>query len=98
MENQKEMFENEQQAKMSPEEMAQRRMEMMRFYETQMPLMKLQKEYEVMAADIEEARARRIRAVMMIGQMTSPPSENAGVEPESEEAPSTGNRKLKTKQ
>ena len=98
MENQKEMFENEQQqAKMSPEEMAQRRMEMMRFYETQMPLMKLQKEYEVMAADIEEARARRIRAVMMIGQMTAPPSEQSEVEPDQEEAPSTGNRKLKTK-
>lgn len=94
MENQKENVIGDQKA-MSPEEMTHRRVEMMNFYQTQMPLLTLQKEYETLAADIEEARARRMRAVIMMGQMTAPPSnEVESDEPTDDTAPT---RKLKTK-
>jgi len=102
MENQTEMFPGGEQKKLSPEEMAFRRQEMIAFYETQLPLMKLQKEYEVLAADIEEARTRRVRAVIMLGQMTAPPENKAEGEDEDfeenikEGAPMAATRKLKT--
>ena len=102
MENQTEMFPGGEQKKLSPEEMAFRRQEMIAFYETQLPLMKLQKEYETLAADIEEARSRRVRAVIMLGQMTVPPenlaNEDEDLEDESKEEgePTARTRKLKT--
>lgn len=49
---------------------------MKKFYDQQIPFLKKQKEYEMLLADIEEARAKRITMSMRIAQiMAGPPEE-----------------------
>lgn len=49
---------------------------MKKYYEEQLPLLKKQKEYEGLLADIEESRAKRLTMTMRIAQiMAGPPKE-----------------------
>lgn len=89
---------SEQQPAYTPEQLKEMRTSMMKHYEQQIPLLKKQKDYEVLLADIEEARARRMEmtirlARMMAGPPPSPPQEsdeNKETQPEKKE------RKLRT--
>jgi len=53
---------------LSQEEVAQRRKEITEFYETNIPHLKVQKEYEELLRDIELARAQRVEAQVFLAQ------------------------------
>lgn len=71
-------MENTQMPELSPEEIAARKEEMLSFYKDQIEFLKVQIEFETLTADIEEARLRRLVAMVRQAQIQSPP------EPESE--------------
>lgn len=55
-------------------ELQEYRENMKKYYDVQIPLLKKQKEYEVLLADIEEARAKRVTMSVRIAQiMAGPP-------------------------
>lgn len=56
-------------------ELQEYRENMKKFYDTQIPLLKKQKEYELLLADIEEARAKRVTMSMRIAQIMAGPPE-----------------------
>jgi len=56
-------------------ELQEYRENMKKYYDVQISLLKKQKEYEVLLADIEEARAKRISMNIRIAQMMAPPPE-----------------------
>ena len=56
-------------------ELQEYRENMKKFYDTQIPLLKKQKEYEMLLADIEEARAKRVTMSMRIAQVMAGPPE-----------------------
>lgn len=60
---------------LTQEEVAQRRQEITDFYETNIPHLKIQKEYEELLRDIELARAQRIEAQAFLAQALSRPEE-----------------------
>jgi len=57
------------------EEIQEMRERMQSYYENQIPFLQKQKEYEMLLADIEQARARRIEMTIRIAQMTMGPQE-----------------------
>ena len=69
------------------EEADKRREEITKYYESQIPYLKVHAEYERLMADIEESRAKRLQSQAFLAQ-----AYEAMEEPESEEKP-----KLKTK-
>jgi hypothetical protein len=60
---------NPQEQEMTPEQMKEMRAKMHAYYEEQLPLVRLQSEYEKSLADIEEARARRITMSIRIAEL-----------------------------
>jgi len=54
---------------MEKEDMEIRRREITAFYESNIPHLKVQKEYEELLCAIEETRARRIQAVMFMAEV-----------------------------
>ncbi len=56
-------------------ELSDYRENMKKFYDQQVTLLKKQKEYEVLLADIEEARAKRLTMSMRIAQIMAGPPE-----------------------
>lgn len=58
---------------MSPEQIAKMRKNMLDYYNEQIPFLKKQKEYEILVADIEEARARRMTMTIRMAQMMAGP-------------------------
>lgn len=54
---------------MEKEDMEIRRREITAFYESNIPHLKVQKEYEKLLCIIEETRARRIQAVMFMAEV-----------------------------
>ena len=56
------------QREMTKEELAARRAEITKFYKESISHLKVQKEYEVLLMEIEEARAKRIQAQMFLAQ------------------------------
>lgn len=79
----------------TPEEIKQMRTNMQAYYKEQLPLVKIQAEYEKYLADIEEARARRISMNIRIAQMMTPPSEPTGESDSESEGTEKKERKLK---
>lgn len=79
----------------TPQEIAEMRERMQSYYETQIPFLTKQKDYETLLMDIEIARARRIEATIRIAQMTMGPEneEEQDMQKEVEEKPKE--RKLK---
>lgn len=70
--------EQDQDREPTPEELAEYREKMNKFYEEQLPLLRLQKEYETLLADIEEAKTRRVTMVIRQAQMLTPPAQPPG--------------------
>lgn len=73
MENVNQQVDQEDKNPLTPEEILERRKVMLAFYNDQKPLLEAQKLNENLMADIEEARLRRVRATLTIGQMMAPP-------------------------
>jgi len=70
MSNQQEMF--------TPEQIEEKKAELMAFYSEQIEVLQLQKDYETLATEIEELRARRLMAQMRQAQIIAPaPDEDA---------------------
>lgn len=70
-----------QQKEMSPEEMAERKAKLTKFYKEQIEFLKVQLEYETLVADVEDQRARATYAQVKVGQMLAgPPKEEPNTE------------------
>lgn len=54
-------------------EIAEIHAQRIKFYKEQLPELKLQKEYECLLADIEEARLKKTTMIIRYIQLTSPP-------------------------
>ena len=59
---------SEEQAQLSKEQLAARRKEITDFYKSNIPHLKVQKEYEELLTEIEELRAKRVQAQMFLAQ------------------------------
>lgn len=67
---------NNPQQELSPEEIKARKEEMLAFYDNEIPFLEKRAKYEMLLADIDEARTRRLMAnVQMASMMTGPESE-----------------------
>lgn len=66
---------NQQEREPTEAELKAYREKMIQYYEEQIPLLKSQKEYETLLADIEEARAKRITMTMRIAQVMAGPAQ-----------------------
>ena len=94
----------EQEAKQpTPEELKAMRDRMIKYYKDQIPVLKVQAEYEKLLADIDEDRTRRMTMLIRMAQMQAGPpqedEEESSPESNLEEAPkqpAKGPRKLKT--
>ena len=99
MENQQEQMEN-----LTPEQLAERKEEMKKFFEEALPYLKAQAEYEKLLADISENKLKRLQydhqyAVTMYQINNPEPLEEdlneEGAELEGRINPETAKRKLK---
>lgn len=80
----------EQQRALTPEEITQRKKEMEEYYDTEIPFLTKQLQYEMIITQLEEARARRCTAQLTIANiMAKAPEEPEEPKEESKE------RKLK---
>lgn len=77
MENQQEMF--------TPEQIEEKKAELMSFYKEQIEVLQLQKDYETLATEIEELRARRLVAQMRQAQIMAPAPQEGDDAPETPE-------------
>lgn len=57
----------------SQQEMEARQKEVNAFYETQIPFLKVQKEYETLVTELEELELRRLIARVKAAQIMAPP-------------------------
>ena len=64
-------------AELTEEQIAERREKITEFYNSHIPHLKVQSEYEELLTKIEENRARRLQAQVMIAQMYSNQNESA---------------------
>lgn len=69
-----------QQPEPTEKDLQEYRENMKKFYDVQIPMLKKQKEYELLLADIEEARAKRITMSMRIAQIMAGPPEKPSEE------------------
>jgi len=65
----------------TPEETNKARKELYAYYNHQCDLLRRQKEYEYLLADIEDAKCRRMMSIIKMAQMTAVPKENAASNP-----------------
>lgn len=85
------------QEELTPEQVAELKANMTAYYNDQIPMLELQLKTEALAADLEEARLRRIVATMRIAQIMAGPKEDPEAKQSQEElAEFKKERKLKT--
>jgi len=63
----------------TPEELAQMRAKLKIYYKEQIEVLKCQKEYETLLSDIEDARLKRLLAIMKMAQLKLQPEEKDAV-------------------
>jgi len=88
---------------LTPEQMEEKKKEMMAFYEESMPYLEAQFKYEKVLADIDEVRLKRTQIQMQFAMLAQQNPEmeeveeehEAPVKPIKEEAEPTSSRKLK---
>jgi hypothetical protein len=78
MSNQQEMF--------TPEQIEEKKAELMSFYKEQIEVLQLQKDYETLATEIEELRTRRLMAQVRQAQIVAPGPDEDGPETPEESA------------
>lgn len=76
------MSQSENQQELSPEQIAEYKKATLAFYKERMAFLKTQREYEVLCADIEEAKLRALIARIKYAQITSPELESEEEEEE----------------
>ena len=82
--------------KLSPEEMDKRQRDMDKFFKEQITFLTTQRDYEAVMTEIEELRARRVRAQMMVANaLASAPPEPQENEEEKGPVDDPKERKLK---
>ena len=64
---------DQEEKKMSPQEIAAMHVKMTEYYTKQNKLLKLQRDYETYAADIEDARLRGMTARIRLSHLLAPP-------------------------
>lgn len=74
MQNQQEMF--------TPEQIEEKKAELIAFYKEQIEVLQLQKDYETLATEIEELRTRRLMAQVRQAQIVAPAPEDGPETPE----------------
>ena len=79
---------------LSPEELASKKEEMLKFYKDSMPYLQAQFDYEELLSQIDEMRLKRTQIQMAYAQMMAPPEEDDDTMPQPEK--SSKKRKLKT--
>jgi hypothetical protein len=60
----------------TPEELAQMRGKLKIYYREQIEVLKYQKEYEILLADIDEARLKRMTSIVRMAQLQNQPKED----------------------
>jgi len=65
--------EAQQEAPKTPQEVAALHRKMIEYYNKQIPVLKVQSQYEELAADIEESRLRRATATMRLAHLMAGP-------------------------
>jgi hypothetical protein len=78
MQNQQDMF--------TPEQIEEKKAELMAFYREQIEVLQLQKDYETLATEIEELRTRRLMAQVRQAQIVAPGPDEDGPETSEESA------------
>lgn len=63
---------------LTPEEIARRKDEMIRYFKGEMEFLTAQKEYQQVVTELEELRARHVRAQIMIANALAPEPEPEG--------------------
>lgn len=63
---------------LTPEEIARRKEEMIRYFKGEMDFLTAQKEYQQVVTELEELRARHVRAQIMIANALAPEPEPEG--------------------
>jgi len=61
---------------LSPEELAQKKEDMLKFYTDSMPYLEAQLSYETKLSEIDEMRLKRTQIQMAYAQMMSPPEDD----------------------
>jgi hypothetical protein len=89
-ENQNQTDSLKEQRQLTAEEIKLQEKTIVEFYSNQVKILKHQKEYETILAEIEEARLRRIKATYTIAAITAPPAE------ENEEVSENSERPVRT--
>ena len=80
---------------LSPEELAAKKEEMLKFYKESMPYLQAQFDYEELLSQIDEMRLKRTQIQMAYAQMMAPPEEEPMPKEASVHEPAK-KRKLKT--
>lgn len=70
----------------SHEEMQERQAELHAYYESQIPFLQVQKEYETLVTELEELEARRIMTRVKLAQIMAPPPKESAPGEETSEA------------
>ena len=78
---------------LSPEELATKKEEMLKFYKDSMPYLQAQFDYEELLSQIDEMRLKRTQIQMAYAQMMAPPEQEDSM-PQPEKT--SKKRKLKT--
>lgn len=72
----------EQEKPLSREEMEARQTELQNYYQSQIPFLKTQLEYQTLVVELEELDVRRARAMVMMGQIMAPAPKPEDGEPQ----------------
>ena len=64
-----------QQENLSPEELAEKKDEMLKFYQDSLPYLEAQFKYEKVLADLDEVRFKRTQIQMQYAMMMAPPED-----------------------
>ena len=90
---------NNQEEELTPEQIKALRENMTAYYNDQIPMLELQLKAESLAADLEEARLKRLVASMRIAQVMAGPKEDPeATQAQQEMAQFKKERKLKTQE
>ena len=83
---------------LSPEELAERKEEMLKFYTESMPYLEAQLNYETKLSEIDEMRFKRTQIQMQYAMMMNPQEEEENSMPEPEAKPKASKKRTLKKQ
>jgi hypothetical protein len=88
---------NQAEQQFNAEEMAAKQKEIQSYYESQIPFLQVQKDYETLITELQELEARRAMAVMRVAQIMAPQAANTD-QPNSEPTDGSKSRTLRKEQ